>query len=69
MFDISLTGYADRDLRKDMQIAVEVDTALSIAARDGIGYALDYMREHGVIHTVALRVLASPHFHRKHLSD
>lgn len=61
--------HADRDLRKDAQLADQVDAALSIAALDGIGQALDYMQQRGVDHYVAIRVRTSPHLHRKHLFD
>ena len=56
-------------LRMDAHSAHEVDTALSIAASDGIGRALDYMEQHGVAHDVAVRVLAAPHLHRRHSQD
>ena len=69
MSEAPSTGHADRDLRKDAQIADQVDAALSIAALDGIGRALEYMQQRGVDHDVAIRVLTSPHLHRKHLLD
>jgi tellurite resistance protein len=61
--------YAHRELRKDAQIAAEVNAALSIAVIDGIGSAIEYMRHHEVDHLVAIRVLASPRSHRKHICD
>lgn len=61
--------HADRDLRKDTQLAEQIDTALSIATLDGIGRALDYMQQRGVDHDVAIRVLTSPHLHRRHQLD
>ncbi|KQV81042.1 hypothetical protein ASD15_14270 [Massilia sp. Root351] len=69
MSEVPSAAHADRDLRKDARIADQVDTALSIAAMDGIGRALEYMQERGVNHDVAIRVLTSPHLHRKHLCD
>jgi len=69
MSEAPSTEHAGRDLRKDAQIAGQVDAALSIAALDGIGRALEYMQQRGVDHDVAIRVLTSPHLHRKHLLD
>lgn len=69
MSEAPFTERMDRDLRKDAQIADQVDAALSIAALDGIGRALEYMQQRGVDHDVAIRVLTSPHLHRKHLLD
>ena len=46
--------YANCELRKDTQLAGQVDAALSIAALDGIGRVLDYMQHHGVHHHVAI---------------
>ena len=55
--------------RRDTRVANLVDTALTIAATDGIGGALDYMERHGIEHELAIRVLAAPQFHRRHVFD
>lgn len=59
----------NRELRIDTHLAAEVNAALFIAAVEGIGGAIEYMRRHAIDHQVAMRVLASPHLHRKHICD
>lgn len=69
MPELRLTAHPNCQLRLDTHIAHEVDTALLIAATDGIGRALDYMKQHGVEHDIAVRVLAAPHLHRKPIQE
>lgn len=50
--------------RADETMAARVEHALTMAGRDGIDPALEYMRLGGVPREIALRVLCSPEFHR-----
>lgn len=50
----------DTDQRNDTPTAEQVESALKLAKREGIGPALAFMEEVGVPRCIALRVLASP---------
>ena len=50
----------DTDQRNDTPTAEQIERALGIAKREGVGPALAFMEESGVSRCVALRVLASP---------
>lgn len=51
----------ETDQRNDTPTAEQIERALHIARREGVGPALAFMEEAGVSRRVALRVLASPH--------
>lgn len=52
------------DQRIDTPTARQIERALYIAMREGVGPALAFMEEVGVSRHVALRVLASPAYIR-----
>ena len=53
----------ETDQRNDAPTAEQIERALHIAKREGVGPALTFMEEVGVARHIALRVLASPdHF-------
>lgn len=46
--------------------AISVDTALRIAATEGVAAAVQYMYENGISPNTAMRVLSGPEFCRQH---
>jgi hypothetical protein len=50
----------ETDQRNDTPTAEQIERALYIAKREGVGPALAFMEESGVSRHIALRVLASP---------
>lgn len=48
------------DPRNDVSTAEQVEQALHIVKREGVGPALAFMETAGVPHLIAVRVLASP---------
>lgn len=46
--------------------AMAVETALSIAAEEGIAAAVQYMYENGISPSTAMRVLSGPEYCRQH---
>ena len=54
----------ETDQRTDTPTAEQIERALHIASREGVGPALAFMEESGVLRQTALRVLASPNHFR-----
>ena len=54
----------ETDQRNDSPTAEQIECALEIAKREGVGPALAFMEEVGVSRHIALRVLASPSYSR-----
>jgi hypothetical protein len=54
----------ETDQRNDTPAAEQIERALYIAKREGVGSALTLMEESGVSRHVALRVLGSPSYIR-----
>jgi hypothetical protein len=50
----------ETDQRNDTPTAEQIERALHIVKREGVGPALAFMEEVGVSRHIALRVLASP---------
>jgi hypothetical protein len=50
----------ETDQRNDVPTAHQIERALNIVKREGVGPALAFMEEVGVSRQIALRVLASP---------
>ena len=55
----------NKDARRDLVTAGQVDEGLKLCARYGVHPALLFMEQVGVPRTVALRVLCSPHHFRQ----